>query len=429
MQIAIIGAGSVGTALGRGLRRAGHSVVYGLREPGTATAPDGAKVDSIRAAAKVADVVVLATPWTAAADAIAAAGDLAGKILVDVTNPIGAGFSLAVGHESSGAETVASYAQAKGARVVKAFNTTGYENMANPVYGARRVFMPIAGDDHDAVEAVKRLATDVGFDAVALGPLQRAREIEPFALLWIKLALAWGQGRGIAFGLAERKDGDAAASQSPPRASKPLAITIAGAGSIGGALARAWLRAGHRVRLALRDANGPDAAPLVALGAETRPVSGAAEGADVVVLAVPAAAARDVARSMGGLEGKVVVDCTNAIGPRDGRMTLQYGRTTSSAEELAKALPGAQIVRSFNQQGAETLETPVFDGIKAVNFVAADDDRARMVVKGLTADVGLDAVDAGPLASSRYLEPMTLVWILASQAKKTRDFAIVLLHR
>ncbi len=96
----------------------------------------GAKLTSDQEAAAGSDIVVLATPWSAAASALAAAGDPSGRVVVDVTNPIGSNFGLAVGHDSSGAEELARLVP--GTRMVKAFNTTGLENMADPRYGAHR---------------------------------------------------------------------------------------------------------------------------------------------------------------------------------------------------------------------------------------------------------------------------------------------------
>jgi predicted dinucleotide-binding enzyme len=130
--------------------------------------------------------------------------------------------------------------------------------------------------------------------------------------------------------------------------------------------------------------------------------------------------------ALGNLEGKVVVDCTNAIGKG---FTLVHGHTASSAEEIAKALPGAKVVRSFNQQGAEVLRNPTFGGRPATNFVAGDDAGARSIVRALSNDVGLDSVEAGPLSSARYLEPMTILWVAVSQAIGTREFGLSLLRR
>jgi predicted dinucleotide-binding enzyme len=419
MRIAIIGAGQVGTALGTGWAKAGHDVTYGVRDP--ARAPSGGRTASVREAVAAAEVVVLATPWRAVGDALRAAGDFAGRVLIDVTNPVGAGFELVVGHTTSGAEQVASLAT--GARVVKAFNTTGHENLSEPRYGERRLVMPVAGDDADAVEIAARLATDLGFEAVRLQGLARARELEPLAMLWIKLALAWGHGRQLGFAIARR----AARAPTPPAAAAvPRSIAIVGTGHIGAALARAWLAAGHRVALAVRDAHRPEVEALVALGARAVPVAGAAAGADLVVLAVPADAVPAIAPTLGDLSGKILVDCTNAIAKG---FALQYGHTTSSAEEVARSVPAARVVRAFHQQGAETLQDPRFDGLRAVSFVAGDDPEARAIVSALARDVGLDAIEAGPLASARYLEPITLLWVAMARVLGTREFALALLRR
>lgn len=183
MRISILGPGNVGTTLGNGFKAAGHDVAYGSR------APEGAEL-SFRAAVERAEVVVLTTPWAGVEGTLAAAGDFGGRVLVDVTNPIGPGFTLALGHTTSGAEKVASLA--KNARVVKCFNTTGVENMANPRYGEHRSFMPIAGDDKGAVDTVVKLASDLGFDAVGVGPLSSSRYLEPLTLLWISTSRAVG---------------------------------------------------------------------------------------------------------------------------------------------------------------------------------------------------------------------------------------------
>lgn len=206
MKIGIIGAGNVGGALGTAMARAGHEVAFGVRDPSDAK-HDGlrsgrARVVSVRDAVEAADVVLLTTPWNAAQSAIESAGDLAGKTLVDATNPIGPGFALTHGHTDSGGEQVARWA--KNAKVVKAFNTTGYENMANPVYGDRRVVMPVCGDDDASCELVATLAADIGFEALRVGGLSQARLLEPMAMVWIRLALVQGYGRDIAFGLLRR---------------------------------------------------------------------------------------------------------------------------------------------------------------------------------------------------------------------------------
>jgi NADPH-dependent F420 reductase len=206
VKIAIIGAGFVGAALAKGWSGAGHDVVFGVRDPRAAKVGEAvggtegrARAAGVQAAAAGADVVVLAVPWPAVADALRQAGSLAGKVLVDATNPLNADFTgLAVGHTTSGAEEVAR--RAPGAKVVKAFNTIGASHMAKPEFGGVRPTMFLCGDDPAARATVRELARALGFDPVDAGPLAQARLLEPLAMLWISLAYG-GYGTDIAFKL------------------------------------------------------------------------------------------------------------------------------------------------------------------------------------------------------------------------------------
>ena len=209
MKIGIIGAGRVGATLGRKWAATGHEVKFGVRRPPDAKTRrlleevgEKASTGTVAEAAAFADVVVLATPWAAAEAAIASAGDLKGKVLLDCINPLKEDLSgLELGHTTSGAERVA--ALAPGARVVKIFNTTGSDNMANPQYGDRKVTMLYAGDDVDAKATAATLAREVGFEPVDLGPLSAARLLEPFAMLWITLAYS-GMGTDFALQILRR---------------------------------------------------------------------------------------------------------------------------------------------------------------------------------------------------------------------------------
>lgn len=209
MKIAVIGAGNVGGALGALWAAKGHEVVFGVRDPGSAKVAALLKSSGVRAAgvaeaASGAEIVVLATPWPAAEEAIRSAGNLAGKILVDCLNPLRPDLSgLLIGTDTSAAEQVAGWA--KGAKVVKAFNTIGAANFANPRFGAESASMFIAGDDAAAKSTVGTLAAELGFDVVDTGPLVAARWLEPLAMLWIHLAYHQGLGpAGHAFKLLRR---------------------------------------------------------------------------------------------------------------------------------------------------------------------------------------------------------------------------------
>jgi predicted dinucleotide-binding enzyme len=206
MNIVIIGAGNVGRALAAGWKRAGHAVALAVRDPERGD-PQGAKREGFalvpaRNAAQRGDVVVLAVPWDSVRPAIEGLGPLAGKIVIDATNPLTPEFGLVLGHGDSAGETVARLA--KGAHVVKAFNTTGAANMAETHYAGGKLMMPVAGDDAAAKQKVMSLATDLGFEAVDVGPLMMSRFLEPMAVVWIRLAYMQGKGTNFGFALLQR---------------------------------------------------------------------------------------------------------------------------------------------------------------------------------------------------------------------------------
>lgn len=203
MNITIVGSGHVGRALGAGWRKGGHSVTFATREPNgdkaAALRREGFAVAPLTAAG--ADVIVLAVPWVAVETTLHALGPLAGKVLIDCTDPLTTGRELAIGFDGSGGETVA---RLTGARVVKAFSTTGAANMADSRYPAARLMMAVAGDDAAAKQIAMSLAAELGFDPVDTGPLTMCRYLEPLALIWINLAYTQGLGPDIGFALLRR---------------------------------------------------------------------------------------------------------------------------------------------------------------------------------------------------------------------------------
>jgi predicted dinucleotide-binding enzyme len=204
MKIAVIGAGNVGQAVGRKWAQRGHHVTFGVRDSAD---PKYAslKTASLADAARGAEAILLATPWGATEAALQAAGDLSGKLLLDATNPLTMGpqgMALALGHTISAGEMVARWA--KGAAVFKTLNTTGFNNMADASGYALKPVMFYAGDEAARRASVASLVEELGFDPVDAGPLSNARLLEPYAMLWIDLALKRGQGRDIAFALLRR---------------------------------------------------------------------------------------------------------------------------------------------------------------------------------------------------------------------------------
>ena len=208
MKIAILGAGSVGGTLGKGWANKGHQVFFGVRHPDDEKTQNlikeignNAKAGTNDEAIAFSNIIVLALPWQVVP--ILEAADLRDKIIIDATNPLKPDFSgLEIGFDTSGAEKVAQWA--KGAKVFKSFNQTGWENMENPVYNGKPTAMLVCGDDESAKKTVLQLVEDIGFEAIDAGKLEAARLIEPFGMTWIHLAMKQGLGRDWALQIVRR---------------------------------------------------------------------------------------------------------------------------------------------------------------------------------------------------------------------------------
>jgi hypothetical protein len=187
MQVAIIGAGNVGTALATALTRAGHEVTITSRDPedaGRVAAATGATAVAGNArAADAADIVVLAVGFDSIAGIAEEIGDrLGGKTVVDVTNRISFGPGGAeIDTTSSNAEAVA--ALLPKATVIKAFNTIFGSHLADPITDTVRLDGFVAGDDADAKATILELVESIGFSPIDAGPLVRARQLEGLAFL------------------------------------------------------------------------------------------------------------------------------------------------------------------------------------------------------------------------------------------------------
>ena len=188
-KIGIIGDGNVGSALERGLKRAGHDV--------RAVGNDDSAISETMT---WADLVVLAVPF-GALDSVAdvADGVLAGKTVVDVTNALDDNMNLALGFTTSGAEELQK--KLPKAHVVKAFNTVFARHMDSGKLGDEPLTAFMASDHANAKNEVLELARGIGFDAVDAGPLKNARLLEPLAYLNIQLGYALGMGTKIGFKL------------------------------------------------------------------------------------------------------------------------------------------------------------------------------------------------------------------------------------
>jgi predicted dinucleotide-binding enzyme len=174
-----------------------------------------------------------------------------------------------------------------------------------------------------------------------------------------------------------------------------MKIGIIGKGNVGTAIGAGLTRAGYEVKHGHRDPK--------------EPVEEAARWGEVIVLAVPHENVADAAKTVGSLaDDKVVLDVTNVIGEN---MTLAFGCTTSGAEELQKMLPKARVAKAFNTVFAQNQSTGKLGKEQLTLFVASDDAKAKQTIMQLGRDIGFDPVDAGPLMSARYLEPMAMLLI------------------
>jgi predicted dinucleotide-binding enzyme len=185
-----------------------------------------------------------------------------------------------------------------------------------------------------------------------------------------------------------------------------MKITVIGAGNMGAAFVKQLTRAGHQVSVTARDAAKAAQVAAANPGAQAVPAAGAAEGAEAVVLATGYGDAVPALRSVGNLAGKVVVDITNPL--TADYMGLTIGHNTSAAEEIAKAVPGAEVVKAFNTVFAQVLaEGADFgNGRQASVFVAGDSERAKQAAGAIAESIGFAVVDAGGLKNARYLEPL-----------------------
>jgi len=205
MRIAILGSGTMGGTLGRLFASAGHSVAYSFsRDPKklerlARSSGPRARAASPGDAARDAEVIVLTVLWQYVPRVLRSAGSLKGKVLIDCTNPLTlSDDALAVGHRTSGAEIVAR--RARGAFVVKAFNTTPSELLRAGVdVLPERPAAFYCGDDGRAKRVTARLIRQLGFEPVDCGALKSARYLEPLAMLVGELA--YNQGKRPEVGL------------------------------------------------------------------------------------------------------------------------------------------------------------------------------------------------------------------------------------
>jgi NADPH-dependent F420 reductase len=205
-------------------------------------------------------------------------------------------------------------------------------------------------------------------------------------------------------------------------------IAVIGAGNVGGNLGTRLSKSGFPVRFGVKA--GADVKDLLAAcekDAAAVDVAEAAAWGELVVLAVPGSVALDVARSIAKqLEGKIVVDCNNPLTWKEGPV-WNPPPEGSLAAAIAKAAPGARVIKGFNTFGAEFHKNPSHAGTPAQVFFAGDDAAAKKTFADVAGRAGFRPVDAGPLRNAAVLENLAMLWIhLAMAAGHGRDFAFAM---
>jgi predicted dinucleotide-binding enzyme len=190
-------------------------------------------------------------------------------------------------------------------------------------------------------------------------------------------------------------------------------IAIIGTGNVGGALGPEFAAQGHTIIYGSREPERADVAALVQRtgnGASAMQPAAAVRNADIVVLAVPGTAAADIARSLGDLSGKIILDPTNVVSRSGGYPMYPIEGNGSNAQMIQDIQPGARVVKAFNTLNYRQMVDPETAGGPITIPLAGNDARAKAVIAELVEGMGLDAVDVGPLAYARVLEEMLVMW-------------------
>jgi len=189
-------------------------------------------------------------------------------------------------------------------------------------------------------------------------------------------------------------------------------IGIIGSGNVGSGLGKIWVQKGHKVMfsfsqnqeklkaLAVADQNSSAGSPAEAV-----------QHSEVLLLSVRWETVVEALKAAGPLQEKILIDCTNPLKPDLSELALSH--TTSAAEEIAKMAPGAKVVKAFNSVFADIYhsESRLFGSRMPTMFYCGDDDGAKPTVVRLIRETGFEPIDAGPLKSARYLEPLAMLMI------------------
>ena len=197
-----------------------------------------------------------------------------------------------------------------------------------------------------------------------------------------------------------------------------MRIAIIGTGNVGGAIAQGLKNKGHAVTLGARD---PDAPAMITLasraGAAVATPAEAAAAAEVIILALPWNVAEAVVGALGDLSGRIVVDCMNPLGRTPDGLALTLGHTSSGGEIVQGWLPGARVVKTLNQVGAEMMADNSSLPHRPVRFMAGTDDAAKGAVAELLTDLQDHLVDVEQQDGAQPGEPLVMLRVRVGHHK------------
>ncbi|MBI1250568.1 MAG: F420-dependent NADP oxidoreductase [Alphaproteobacteria bacterium] len=204
-----------------------------------------------------------------------------------------------------------------------------------------------------------------------------------------------------------------------------MKIAVIGAGNVGATLGLRWADNGHAVAFGAPDPAAEKYERLRGRANVTlQTPSAAATGADVIVLATPWDATQSAIESLGDLQGRIIIDCTNPIAYGPQGLYLTLGFSESGGERVAQWAKGAHVFKTLNQVGFNVMADPSQFPVAPMMYVAGDDAAGKRTALSLVGELGFDARDAGPLTTARLLEPLAMFWIQrAATGPDGRDFS------
>jgi len=189
-----------------------------------------------------------------------------------------------------------------------------------------------------------------------------------------------------------------------------MKIGIVGTGNVGTSLGKIWAQNGEEIFFGSRDPVGAmRLIDKIGVSVKAGTYAEAAEFGEIIVLAIPWLSVQDTVKILGDLNGKTIIDCTNAVAPNLGGLLI--GHTISAAEKIAEWAEGAHVVKAFNAFDPEFLPEIQNRNPKPSTFICGDNVHSKYLITDLGVILGYDVVDAGPLKNARFLEPLAMLWI------------------